>query len=96
MPVTGLRGELRYRYQKAVTLGRWTLDPVVLLADTRRFSLIADIFSVHDPWCTHRPLDLVLQFGSEELFWPEVHLPKTIHRVHSLRTELHTEPISQE
>jgi|AP59_1055472.scaffolds.fasta_scaffold84465_2 hypothetical protein len=75
MKVNGKSGSLFFRYQKAVNLGAWTIEPVTGTSGNR-FRLSASVESLVEPWCNERPLDVKLDFGNAQWLWEHVD-PKT-------------------
>jgi hypothetical protein len=71
---TGHAGELRYRYQVAARLGKWTVEPVTGAAG-HRFRVSATVVASIDPWVSRRPLDLYLTFGTSTWVWHGVNPP---------------------
>ena len=88
MKATGHTGELRFKYQVAVRLGAWTVEPVVGTSG-HRFRLSAEVVEDRDPWTQRRPLDLYLAFGGSMWVWHKVD-PDDIGSVIDL--ELHGTP----
>lgn len=71
MKVSGKSGSLFFRYQRAVHLGSWTIEPVTGTSGNR-FRLSASIESRVEPWCNERPLDVKLDFGDAQWLWEHV------------------------
>ena len=89
--VRGTGGELRVGYQRAATLGVWTLDLIVQAP--RGFTLRAEVLDVHDYWGRQLPLDLALVVGKAEWTWPGA---VTTPPGDSLATELRAQPVVTE
>lgn len=63
---SGVSGELRYGYQRAIGLGAWTID---LDVATRQFRFRAAILDRHPVWADRTPLDLRLALGNVRWLW---------------------------
>ena len=90
MKATGHTGELRYRYQVAARLGKWTVEPVTGTAG-HRFRLSATVVERIDPWASYGVLDVHLMFGSVVWIWKQVHLNPVVGNAVDLG-ELHEPP----
>jgi hypothetical protein len=71
MRATGHSGRLNYSYQTAAILTGWSCEPVVG-SKGHRFRISAKVKAAIEPWVSHRPLDLVLEFGSAKWLWRDV------------------------
>ena len=65
MRVSGVGGELRYRYRTAAVLGAW----VVSSERPSYFRITANVESLVYPWCDRVPLDLHLCIASNRWVW---------------------------
>jgi hypothetical protein len=77
---TGHTGELRFRYQTAVRIGSWSVEPVIGTAG-HRFFISAGVVASIDPWVSRRPLDLYLSFGTSKWLWHALDLPEIGERI---------------
>jgi hypothetical protein len=64
----GIGGELRFKYQTAATLGRWSLETIPPVS-TKRYMLVLSIASHVYPWCQRTPLDVYLSMGNRQWQW---------------------------
>jgi hypothetical protein len=65
---TGQRGHLKYSYQMAARLGRWTLTSTMMDGEVSSV-VVADVNAVHAPWCQRTPLQLYLAVGGDLWHW---------------------------
>jgi hypothetical protein len=66
---TGQRGHLKYSYQMAARLGRWTLTSTTTDGEVSSV-VVAEVDAVHAPWFRRAPLELYLSVGGDLWHWP--------------------------
>lgn len=82
---SGLSGELRVGYQRAMELGVWDVTVHYVRRRIAGFTIEAQIVSEHAYWATQTPQDLMLRVGSiVEWRWPSV----TVHRENVKRVRI--------
>jgi len=91
MKATGKAGVLRFKYQVAVRLGDWTLEPVLILPRHQRYHLRGSVVSRHEPWSSRSPLDVYLEFGPNTWIWNGILIDTDASGVR-LSIELHGPP----
>lgn len=67
---SGTAGEIRVGYQRAATLGAWSLT--LLEKVPRTFEMRARVINTHDYWFQQTPQDLVLWLGLTAWSWKSV------------------------
>ena len=68
MNAKGIGGELRYKYQTAAILGKWSLETIPPVS-TKRYMLVLSIAAHVYPWCQRTPLDVYLPMGDRQWQW---------------------------
>jgi hypothetical protein len=74
LTLRGERAEIRWGYQVAVTVGRWTLRVVRPMADGVHWAFDGDVRACHGLAVRQRPLTLVVPRPRGAWRWPVVSL----------------------
>ena len=70
MKASGTSGELRVSYQRAVTLGSWSLETGLSLP--LAFVIEAQVKTLDAFWSTQTPMVIDLQFGRFHWIWDDI------------------------